>query len=454
MWDATSGGNQIQTVVLQLSGGVPTNRLTSVTDNGVTKNYAYDLAGNLTSDGVHTYQYDAEGRLAKLDAGSANESSYFYDANNWRVKKVVGTGGSAVTTNYIWEGAVVIAEYSSAGVQGSGGTRYYHQDRLSTRLITDGNGGVMGTNDHLPFGEDAGTTGTPEKHRFTNYERDSESGTDQAVNRQHQPSNGRFMQPDAILGRLINPQSLNRYTYTQNEPIDLVDPLGLEECFKRLPDGREVRIPCSQMKTDANGGIIVKADPDKNPLVPDFSTKANVIFVEGFGFLLGDSGYQDRPCAAIANRAQDIANQAISYAGGANRRAVRLFDRAFSKAYLGNTGLGETPGSAVNFFFQKIRPRVPINDLGEDDFKPEFRDNEGDQTHHFAAFLSAGINGQTGAAALHYLGTDTLALGRLSHNNPADRALGMKAFGAGAALIDEPVILRVIGTYIARNYCN
>jgi RHS repeat-associated protein len=51
--------------------------------------------------------------------------------------------------------------------------------------------------------------------------------TDYAVNRQHQNANGRFMQPDAIAGSIGNPQSLNRYSYSLNDPVNLVDPEGL-----------------------------------------------------------------------------------------------------------------------------------------------------------------------------------------------------------------------------------
>jgi RHS repeat-associated protein len=207
----------------------------SVTE-GSTLSQGYDDAGNLISDGVHSYQYDAAGRIAKVDAGTANEASYFYDANNCRVKKVLGTGGSAVTTNYIWEGGAVIAEYSNGSPQGSGGTRYYHPDRLSTRMITDGNSGVgfgsvLGTQDHLPFGEDAGVVGESEKHRFTSYERDSEIGSDYAVNRQHQFATGRFTRPDPIGGSVGAPQTLNRYSYGLNDPVSSIDPLGLKTCY-------------------------------------------------------------------------------------------------------------------------------------------------------------------------------------------------------------------------------
>ena len=218
----------------------------TVTQGASVLTQQYDAAGNLINDGVHAYRYDAEGRLARVDAGTANEAVYTYDANNWRVKKVVGTGASAVTTYYVWEGAVVMAEYSTAAASGSGGLRFYHPDRLSTRIITDASGGVKGTQDHLPFGEDAGTVGETEKHRFTNYERDGEAGLDYAINRHHQSGNGRFMQTDPLGGHAGNPQSLSRYTYTLGDPINFIDPLGLQEkCYKWDKKKQElVEVPC------------------------------------------------------------------------------------------------------------------------------------------------------------------------------------------------------------------
>jgi len=167
--------------------------------------------------------------------------SYGYDSANRRVKKVA----AGVTTHYVWEGSEVIAEYDgtsgaliseyvNAGrvmirEQGSA-IRYYHSDRLSTRMITDGTGTVVGTEDHLPFGEDGGVAGESEKHRFTNYERDTESATDYAVNRQYSNAAGRFMRPDPIAGAINDPQSLNRYSYSLNDPVNLVDPVGLYHC--------------------------------------------------------------------------------------------------------------------------------------------------------------------------------------------------------------------------------
>ncbi len=222
----------MQSIVIQPGGSAVNNRVQSI--NAVS--YSYDASGNVTGDGVRSYSYDGEGRQVSVNGGAVSTS--VYDSSNRRVKKTAG----GVTTHYIWEGSQVIAEYNAstgaliseyiyAGsrmvARDQGGVvRYFHQDRLSTRLITDGNGTVVGTEDHLPFGEDLAVTGESEKHRFTTYERDSESGSDYAINRQHSYSTGRFLQPDIINGTITDPQSLNRFSYVQCDPINLIDSDG------------------------------------------------------------------------------------------------------------------------------------------------------------------------------------------------------------------------------------
>jgi len=65
----------------------------------------------------------------------------------------------------------------------------------------------------LPFGEDFGESGTQEKHHFTSYERDGESTTDYAVNRQYSQSIGKFtsVDPQEKSAKREVPQSWNRY---------------------------------------------------------------------------------------------------------------------------------------------------------------------------------------------------------------------------------------------------
>lgn len=67
-------------------------------------------------------------------------------------------------------------------------------------------------------------------YKFTGYERDAESGLDNAQARYNSSSLGRFMSPDpANTGAdQTNPQSWNMYSYVLNNPLPLIDPTGLE----------------------------------------------------------------------------------------------------------------------------------------------------------------------------------------------------------------------------------
>jgi RHS repeat-associated protein len=106
-------------------------------------------------------------------------------------------------------------------------TTYHHQDHFSVRVNTDSSGAVVGEQGHYPFGEFWYSSSTTTKWRFTSYERDSESGNDYAMFRYHSNRLGRFLTPDPIAGSAADPQSLNRYAYVLNDPVNLIDPLGL-----------------------------------------------------------------------------------------------------------------------------------------------------------------------------------------------------------------------------------
>ena len=201
--------------------------------------FDYDAAGNLIKDGLRTFKYDAENRLTHLD-GSPDQN-YFYDGAGLRVKKVA----SGTTTRYIFSGTKVIAEYTGttptlskeyiyagsqllATLSNTGIPTYHHPDHLSARVNTDSAGAVAGQQGHYPFGESWYSINTTTKWQFTTYERDSESGLDYAMFRYDSTRLGRFATPDPLAGTIWNPQSLNRYSYVLNDPVNLVDPLGLD----------------------------------------------------------------------------------------------------------------------------------------------------------------------------------------------------------------------------------
>lgn len=127
-----------------------------------------------------------------------------------------------LSAEYIYAGGRPVAKVVS------GTTSYYHQDRLSTRLITNSSGAVTGTASNYAYGVESGSSGSESsKRRFASYERDSDTDTDYAVNRQYNQNLGRFTRPDPIQGRTLVPQSLNRYSYSLSDPVNLADPLGL-----------------------------------------------------------------------------------------------------------------------------------------------------------------------------------------------------------------------------------
>jgi RHS repeat-associated protein len=73
-------------------------------------------------------------------------------------------------------------------------------------------------------------------YKFTGKERDAESGLDNFGARYDASSLGRFMSPDPLGGRLVDPQTLNKYSYVRNNPINLTDPTGLYICADSTRD--------------------------------------------------------------------------------------------------------------------------------------------------------------------------------------------------------------------------
>ena len=110
------------------------------------------------------------------------------------------------------------------------GTHYFQPDHLSTRLLTDSGGNVVGQQGHFPFGESWYAQNTTTNWQFTSYQRDNESQNDYALMRSYVNRLARFSSPDpAGLAAVdpTNPQSWNRYAYVSNNPLGFVDPTGL-----------------------------------------------------------------------------------------------------------------------------------------------------------------------------------------------------------------------------------
>jgi RHS repeat-associated protein len=160
---------------------------------------------------------------------------------------VVENGTTTYYLRYSVLGGQVISELNSSGawmrgyvylggqlvaIQSSLAVSTVHQDPITkSQRITDSSGNLTGTIVDLdPWGGETGRSSNQafQAHRFTSYDRDANGGDD-AMMRRYQSSNSRFHQPDPYDGsyNLTDPQSLNRYAYTQNDPVNFVDPSGL-----------------------------------------------------------------------------------------------------------------------------------------------------------------------------------------------------------------------------------
>jgi len=221
--------------------------------------FTYDSAGNQTriikEDGTALrYQYDAAGRLVKIKSDSQQTIvTYTYGESRERLITQEGDENSTNRTYYAWEGGAVISEFADSASNMLTWTKNYvylggrllatheqigvgerlqfnHADQLGTRVVTNPADGTSFEQATLPYGKalDSESSGSINR-RFTSYDRSVSTGLDYAVNRFYDPSQGRFTTVDPIkfkASNLINPQTLNLYAYTANDPINRTDPDG------------------------------------------------------------------------------------------------------------------------------------------------------------------------------------------------------------------------------------
>jgi RHS repeat-associated protein len=244
---------------------------------GTRTDYTYDDNGNLTNDGTRVFVYDAHNRLLSVGFGDTL-CEYTYDAAGRRIsKKVTDTTGPTVTSyiEYCYDGDQVIAEYvdndfdgdvdylarkfiygpgidepicmmtyNAAGAET--GRYWYHFDALGSVMAlsqyNSGNGdaSIVERYEYSAFGETivCDGNGTPRASNvsdygnptlFTGRRYDPETATATQHGlyyyraRVYSPESGRFLQPDPI-GYV---DSMNIYAYCGNNPIGLVDPMGL-----------------------------------------------------------------------------------------------------------------------------------------------------------------------------------------------------------------------------------
>jgi RHS repeat-associated protein len=221
----------------------------------------YDNAGNLiqkTTDGTSTtYVWDYANRLIALGVGGAGTTTYGYDVFGSRVLQAGTTttyiypskfysiasstlSGAkyATTTEYIFNGDTLLStidrQTASGVATGSPQTLFMHPDHLgSTNVVTNASGTVVQTLDYYPYGAlriNSTVGGADSGRKYVNRFAD-QSTLDYMNARYYDPNRGQFISQDptfwSLKMNLNDPQSLNSYSYANDNPITKSDPDGL-----------------------------------------------------------------------------------------------------------------------------------------------------------------------------------------------------------------------------------
>jgi RHS repeat-associated protein len=243
-------GNRLSRVINGQTTSYMYNELDQLIGVG-TAQYTYDGRGNLvqTADGaeVTAYTWDAADRLVAVTLPDGTGIGYGYDADGRRVVQTVG--GQA--THYLWDEASpygdVVLETDEGGTVGYvlGGTElllqnrddmvsyYLHDGQGSVRALADTDGNVTDQYSYTAFGElleHQGTTGNA--YLYTGQQYDALTGLYSLRVRHYAPAAGRFLSRDTAEVVLNDPGEFNRYTYVANDPINAVDPTGLQGLFE------------------------------------------------------------------------------------------------------------------------------------------------------------------------------------------------------------------------------
>lgn len=172
---------------------------------------SYDPRGNVTHNGTRDFLYNLEGQMVR-----SGSYTYLYDGHNRRIKTTDSKGTSY--SMYSQSGKLLYRETPIGGIN------YIF---LGNKLVAKEGTGVVASSDSImnykPFGEsieppkdDVGYTG----HKF-----DTELGLSYMQARYYDPVIGRFYSNDPIGFRDVH--SFNRYAYANNNPYKYTDPTGM-----------------------------------------------------------------------------------------------------------------------------------------------------------------------------------------------------------------------------------
>jgi RHS repeat-associated protein len=200
--------------------------------------FSHDASGNLASDGVNAYAWNARNQLTAISGGAA--ATFAYDGLARRRSKTI----NSTATNFLFDGVNLVQELAGstpiantlAGLRtdesfmrtDSSGVSTLLVDALGSTLAqADGSGNVQTQSIFEPFGTTSSSGATSSNpFQFTGRERDG-TGLYYYRARYVATTFARFMSEDPIG---LNGGDVDLYAYVGNDPVNSTDPFGLWHC--------------------------------------------------------------------------------------------------------------------------------------------------------------------------------------------------------------------------------
>lgn len=277
----TSGPVSVaETIAATLASGTTTRARTALVAK-TPESFGYDNDGNLVSDGLWSYSWDAENRLVAMEsvptvpAAQKRKLTFRYDWQGRRVEKFVYQWVNSAWllhdhTRFLWNGWLLQAEVGDAGqpirsyawgldasgsLEAAGGVgglllerNYYANKTFEVasdlngnviRLVDTSNGQSVADYEYGPFGEvirASGEYAALNPFGFSSKFTDWETGLLYYGYRYYNPETGRWLSLDPIGEK----GGLNLYGFVGNDLVNHLDPFGL--CSFIAVTGSEIQL--------------------------------------------------------------------------------------------------------------------------------------------------------------------------------------------------------------------